>query len=348
MDTDWNDVVDKSTASTPSNNGLVTTRLSAISPEPLLPIFGNRILLGKLTALAGDAGVGKSYITHALAAPITRGRPLIGDEQPIGPADVLFASYEDEAADTILPRLQTMKANLGRVHFVEGTNTKNGLKPFSANDIDSLHLKLRDNPQIKFIVIDPVSAWVGSGTDEYRQNEVRSILERLRTLAASHNVAVLLVTHLRKASADKALDKFQGSGAYVQLVRSALLAANDPDNDDQCLLAHVKHNLTKQAPTLCYRIDDSGYFRWEGTKDIDQNRLAGSEQEEEHTQRDEAKDFLKQLLADGPMPAKEVRKEAEQVGIKEATLKRAKKALNIDSNRSGFGSSGVWLWELPD
>lgn len=341
---DWNEHIEEN-----KQNGLVTVKLSAVKREPLYPIFGNRILLGKLTALAGDAGVGKSYLMHAIAAPITRGKPLKGDTYPLGPADVLFASYEDEAADTILPRLETLGANLGRIHVVSGVNKEGQQRVFTANDIDSLDNKLRNNPQIKLVVIDPVSAWIGSGTDEYRQNEVRTILERLRTLASDHNIAVVIVTHLRKASADKALDRFQGSGAYVQLVRSALLAAPDPDNEQYCVLFHVKHNLTKKAPTLNYQIDENGYFIWIGEREgeLSDEQLAGSEHEEEHTAKDEAKDFLQKTLADGAMPAKQVMAEAQQMNIKETTLKRAKKKLGVKSERSGFGSSGVWLWELP-
>jgi hypothetical protein len=63
----------------------------------------------------------------------------------------------------------------------------------------------------------------------------------------------------------------------------------------------------------------------------------------------EAKDVLRDLLVGGPLPAKDVQRQAKEVGISEATLRRAKDALGARAVRSGgLASGGKWVWELPD
>jgi hypothetical protein len=53
--------------------------------------------------------------------------------------------------------------------------------------------------------------------------------------------------------------------------------------------------------------------------------------------------LLKELLANGPLPANHVIAQARAGGLSEPTLKRAKKWLGIKSNKL----PGVWHWELP-
>ncbi|NLY01172.1 MAG: hypothetical protein GXY83_34200 [Rhodopirellula sp.] len=63
--------------------------------------------------------------------------------------------------------------------------------------------------------------------------------------------------------------------------------------------------------------------------------------------RQQAHDFLKKMLANGPVPQKEIEAEAIQRGISKRTLKRAKKDLGIESNRAGFGRGSYSVWSLP-
>lgn len=66
---------------------------------------------------------------------------------------------------------------------------------------------------------------------------------------------------------------------------------------------------------------------------------------EEHSVKEEAKDFLRILLASGPVPSKDVFKEAAEAGHSKRTLQRAQKELGIKLVKSG---SGPWLWVLPE
>jgi hypothetical protein len=59
---------------------------------------------------------------------------------------------------------------------------------------------------------------------------------------------------------------------------------------------------------------------------------------------EEAKMFLQNVLADGPVDSELVRKKAAEAGISEKTLKRAKAALGVKSSRAGSWCS---MWSLP-
>jgi hypothetical protein len=60
----------------------------------------------------------------------------------------------------------------------------------------------------------------------------------------------------------------------------------------------------------------------------------------------EAKEYLRDLLAKGSVPAKDAEEGAEQNGISDRTLARAKKELGIKSDKDSFG--GGWMWKLPE
>ena len=328
---------------------IVAPKLSTVRPADVRWLWGGRIPYGKLTVVAGDPGVGKSYLTLAVAAAVTRGAPLPGDDGQREPGRVLLASYEDEPADTLRPRADLLGVDLDRCHVVEGVLDRPGDKPhpFGPADVEALAGSVARHPDLRLLVLDPVAAWIGAGVDTYRDNEVRAALDGLRLLAAEHGLAVLLVMHMRKSGAANALARLSGSGAYGQLVRSALLAGRDPDDDSRCALAHTKHNLAPRQPTIGYRIDDHG-LTWTGeVADLDGERLAGHDPDDRQTQRGEAEAFLRDVLADGPRKASDIQATAEAHDLAASTVKNAKKRLGVLTERHGFGPGSYVTWSLP-
>ena len=83
----------------------VLVRLADVRPEPIRWLWPGRIPLGKLTLIVGDLGLGKSFLTTALAATISSGGawPDSGGEC-LEPASVIILNAEDALADTIRPR----------------------------------------------------------------------------------------------------------------------------------------------------------------------------------------------------------------------------------------------------
>jgi len=69
---------------------------------------------------------------------------------------------------------------------------------------------------------------------------------------------------------------------------------------------------------------------------------------QDQTATDEAVDWLREFLADGPIPSKQVRSEGDAAGHSWATIKRAKKVVGVEAFREGgMAEAGRWIWRLP-
>lgn len=117
----------------------------------------------------------------------------------------------------------------------------------------------------------------------------------------------------------------------------------------------MKNNLGKKPDGIGFRIQvrdigngiEAPYVEWDGEPvnyTADQ-ALAASQDQDAHNALHQAKDFLKERLADGPMASAAVITAAEAYAISERTLKRAARALGIKPEKTGF--KGGWQWSLP-
>lgn len=70
----------------------------------------------------------------------------------------------------------------------------------------------------------------------------------------------------------------------------------------------------------------------------------------EHSLLNNAVNFLRNELAAGPVPGKEVYSSAESIGISKRTLERAKAQISVITRRmgeKGKRGAGNWTWDLP-
>jgi hypothetical protein len=90
---------------------------------------------------------------------------------------------------------------------------------------------------------------------------------------------------------------------------------------------------------------------WLGQSEVSAKDILATPQDQEHADaRGEAVEFLNDILCEGPVAASQIKEEAEDAGISERTLARAKKTLQVMSYRegeSGGRGRGQWLWKLP-
>jgi hypothetical protein len=144
--------------------------------------------------------------------------------------------------------------------------------------------------------------------------------------------------------AAKATYRGQGSIDFLAACRSAFVVGSDPENPDVKVMCHIKSNLGPPTASLTFTINNA-HFEWgEETSLTAEQVLAVPAEPAERTKLGEAKDFLLDMLADGPKFQKHVEKEAKANGITVATLRRAKGALGIKPRKLDMGP---WLWELP-
>jgi putative DNA primase/helicase len=105
---------------------LVSVRMSAIEAKKTIWLWKWRIACGKLTIFAGLPDTNKSTIALDLAARITVGGPLPAGEGEAPLGSVIIFSAEDDAADTIKPRLEVAGGDPDRVHYVPMVREKSG------------------------------------------------------------------------------------------------------------------------------------------------------------------------------------------------------------------------------
>ena len=114
--------------------------------------------------------------------------------------------------------------------------------------------------------------------------------------------------------------------------------------DEAPAMVHIKSNLAPLGESLGFEIDQ-GQFLWTGHTHLTAERILADEREDEKLPIEEAEQLLRTILADGPVKAREIFKDAKENGISERTIKRAKSCLAISSKKHKF--DGQWYWNLP-
>ena len=215
----------------------VLVRLDTIEPEEIDWLWQGRIALGKLSALAGQAGLSKSLVTLNMTATVTNGGLWPCGEGRAEAGDVIILSGEDTARDVILPRVIEAGGDRSRVHVFEAVRQQDPEsddpleRQFSLScDLDVLEAAITSVPNPRLLIIDPIGTYLGRGTDSHRDADVRSVLAPLGTLAAKHNIAVLVVCHLNKSTGASAQDRIVGSIAFSAIARAVWMVGRDKDD----------------------------------------------------------------------------------------------------------------------
>ena len=330
-------------------DGAVVVRLADVEPERVTWLWPGRIPLGRLTILDGDPGLGKSVLTLDIAARVTR-----GDVMPDGarglklPRGVVLLGCEDGLADTVRPRLDAAKADVGRIVALQAVRDGEGRARLPTVGDATAIAEAARAVDAAILIVDPLSAFLGRGVDGHRDTDVRQALASLAELAERTGLAAFSVRHLTKAGGSNPLYRGGGSIAISAAARSGLLLARDPDDDDLRVLATTKCNLAPPQPSLTLRLDATNEalrVEWLGTSKRSAGDLLVSDRDESTT-RDEAVEFLREELNSGPKSVLSLRAAAQAAGVSWRTLERAKASLGVKSVKLGF-DDGRWVWRLP-
>lgn len=309
--------------------------IDVIEEEEIDWLWNKRIPRGKLTNFDGDPGVGKSYCALALAARLSRGEALPFDREPEAPLRSLIISAEDGASDTIKPRLRKLGADMQMIAIPNRSLMPSAITASTIDDI------LADFPAA-LVVIDPILAYAG-GKNTDRAGDVRQVLNPLARVAEKRKAAFVLVGHLNKSTQSKALYRRQGSIDFLAACRSAFMFGQDRNDPTRRLMAQVKASLGAYQPTLEYFIDDDGGFSFgdETTETADDILGTGETKE---GKIDRAEQFIKEVLADGPMATNDIKTKAAAAGLVWRTVWEAKTRLNIRASKAR--GTGEWFWRL--
>jgi hypothetical protein len=316
--------------------------------------------------VAGDGATGKTSATLDMACRTTGGGAWPdGGRAPS--CDVILISSEDSLRMKVRPFVDAHGGDPHRIQILKSTQLSpdgTGERDFDLeNDIKALERAIVETGA-RVVFISPLSAYLGK-KDSYKDAEIRGILRPLSDLADRHRVALVAILHVTKDSDRQFIHRILGSVAFSNQARLVLGCGIDPRAHGQSnfIMASVKNSVGAKPPTLAYRIEtriqryddgraiEVGGLTWDKDPvEGDVNQLLNPKRPMPRHERDEATAFLLETLKDGPVAFKDIERAAQQRGIADRTLKRAKGELGIvaeqpvDTSKRKLPS----VWRLPD
>ncbi len=236
-------------------------------PQPWL--WQYIIPLETSTLLAGMGGIGKSTFLLSLVSSVTNGQAFncCGQEVILPKGSVILLAAEDREDTHLLPNLIAANADISKIHLIKstvGTLSKKNRFLCLDKELHILERKIEalknNNEEVKLIVIDPISYFIGD-TKDHIQVEVSNFIQSLNDLARKYGAAIILNKHLRKRSGKQTfssvVDEVGGSAAWVNTPRQSFAIMRHPMNEEKILMFNLKVNIAKkQSKALCYTIQE--------------------------------------------------------------------------------------------
>lgn len=325
----------------------IVNRLQEIEARPVDWIWKNKIAAGRISLIAGDPGIGKSWLSLDIAARVSAGRSW-PDGEPCKPGNVILINCEDDFGDTVRPRLDLLKADLERIYELQGYSHNDYVHQVTFEDIDIFE-QVIDHYMPSLIIVDPVSAYFGESTDNYRDTSVRNALRPLAEMIMESGVALLLVAHLNKTVDQQGLYRVSGSIQFSGAARTTYIVTLDPKEPDRRLMVCAKNNLGPARFGHGYTIDPDAAepIIWEPEaltqSDLDA-LLPQSGRKDDDTE--ELQVYLKREAEKnkGVLSPSSVKKDTAEGGYQWSSVQRARRHAGFTAVNKG----DAWLWVSPD
>jgi putative DNA primase/helicase len=203
------------------------------------------------------------------------------------------------------------------------------------------------------------------GGDSHKNAEVRRGLAPLVDLAVRMDAALLGITHYSKGTGGRdPLERVTGSiafGALARVVLGTVRMEAEEGQPQKLMLARAKSNIGPDGGGFIYAFEQvdlpeypgvsASRITWgaavEGTA---RELLAEPEMDNrrEAPAREEAEEWLRDMIEAGPVRTEEIKVEAKAAGLTWATIRRAKENIGAKAVRHGYGEDGGWFWKLPN
>jgi putative DNA primase/helicase len=326
-------------------------------------IWPGRFAIGKIGLLVGLPDEGKGLAFSDIMARITRGSSWPCNEGSAPRGNVILLTAEDDINDTIVPRLKAAGADQARVIIIKMVYEAGKPRMFSLlSDLEALRQKVLEIGDVKMILIDPITAYLGIGKiDSYRATDVRAVLGPLVTLAGELQVALLAIMHFNKKNdITNVILRISDSLAYGATARHVYGIVDDADNHRK-LFVKGKNNLApRDQKTLAFDFAErevgidkrtgkpivAPYIIWH-SEPVDITALEAMQAAAESKSpgaRENAKRWLEGFLSDEFIDSTDVHEAAAANGISRNTLHRAKDELgDVEIKKDG----AIWRWRRP-
>ncbi len=335
--------------------------------EPINWLWKGYLAAGKLHIEAGAPGTGKTTIAMSIAAVISTGG-YWPDDTRAAVGRVLIWSGEDDPADTLVPRLRAMGADLSQIAFVDGAKEiVNGVPRRVAFD-PSKHLialasRIASDPPA-LLIIDPIVSAVAG--DSHKNAETRRGLQPLVDIARLHGVAVLGITHFSKGTQGRdPTERVTGSLAFGAVARVVFVCSKT--HEGSRVFMRSKSNIGSDEGGFEYNLEQvpvrgfPGVFasmvswgaRLEGNA---REVLAEAEAEpqmkgktpDEPNATDEAIEALREVLEPGELVRREVMVTMRAAGFTDKVIRLARERMGVVMRREGSGKDMKSFWSLPE
>jgi hypothetical protein len=262
---------------------------------------------------------------------------------------VLLFSAEDDAADTIRPRLDAAQADTAAVFTARSKGLTQGFQlPRDIPELEHLIQSLHTERKLRLVVFDPLAAYLGAG---FATNQgLRSLVSKLQEMGENYGFAVVFITHLTKSPAASPIYRAMGSVGMVAAARAVHVCWPDEEAPGRCLFVPLKCNLAHTINAFAYSIvtvppDLVPCIEWEPQPVL--LSLVGTSTANPIPRVEDARcaAWLRGILSEGPQSVSYVERASRQAGFSRNALRRAKKSLGATSTPSEAG--GEWQLHLP-
>ena len=309
-------------------------KMSDIEAQEIEWLWYPYIAYSKLAIVQGDPGDGKTTLILNLAAKLTKGEGLDENMKVTEPMNVIYQTAEDGLADTVKPRLLQAGADCEKVLVIDESE-----KSLSMLDERIEEALIKTGARV--LILDPIQAYLGSGTDMNRANEVRNMTKRLAALAEKYKCAIILIGHMNKAAGNKAAYRGMGSIDFYAVARSVLLVGRVEGEPNIRAMVQIKNNLAEFGHAKAFRLSEEG-FRWLGDYEITADEVLGG-YAPKINKLEQAKDLLRELSKElEKVESNSIYDMAKEQNISKRTLENAKREMGIRAKRE----NGSWYWPL--
>jgi hypothetical protein len=217
--------------------------------------------------LAGKVKMGKSWMSLALCVAVASGGVALATKR-VEQGEVLYLALEDHQR-----RLQErMRKLLPGGSAPEGLHIAVEWPRADEGGVEHLGAFLSEHPDTRLVVVDTFARFKTRATGRRSQyDEDRDAVDPLAPIAAEHNVAIVLVHHLREAESDDPLDMIHGSAGLTGGVDGALVLKRQRGRADAFL--HVDGRDIEQPTELALKFDQDA-ATWAIVGDAEEYRMS--------------------------------------------------------------------------
>ena len=209
----------------------------------------------------GSPKVGKSFMMAQLAYHISTGTPLW--DYKVRKTTVLYFALEDD-----YPRLQKRLFQMfgaeetGDLYFATECKTVNGGLE------EQIRGFMQEHPDTGLIIIDTLKRVREAGGADYSYASDYDIVARLKALADSYKVTMLIVHHTRKQKAEDIFDMISGTNGLMGAADGAFVlskekrTSNNATLDVVCILNTVSYKTAIDTERLVWNFEKSETELW--------------------------------------------------------------------------------------